>query len=912
MKTIITKLVCTLATSLFLMACADDVLPTINNNKEGNNTQQALRFEITDTQYENANKLETANNAHTRAALWRTILEENNLSATDMRIERVPTVSHLQGESNIQTLECVTQGVNLVMPSTQTTRGEITYKKTLKPFTAMGFRGKDKSHRPLWFYNELVNPTNGTIENKDISWSMEKPYARIFAISPAVKDNDPYKELKIGKGREPYINFTVNQNVKEQEDLLTACTGNIQYTEEGKAPTAMLNLRHALTAVRFKVGNKKIGNHKITKITIDALSKGKFTLPLRRKDKGTWSDLAEKKTFTLDNVNISTLQLNNFIVGNNDTYTFLMIPQETKDQVSVNIYFDYDHSKPAITLRPQKPWKQGTTVDYVLNGQDVEYVFDVKDIPTLANFDEDRTEPFTMRSFKRVGGREEKVGWHVVGYDANGDGKFSMDEKPTWLTSIQQHGDGSHILQIFTPRVAKENESRFKDYLAMRNNTLKNAKTRGTSKNPYDLSTHDLNGKQTTRNTANCYLISAPGYYEIPLVYGNAIKDGKDNKSAYGTMVGGRFIALKFKDHAFRDIVNPYINEQDKYDHAVSAEVVWAENREKQIVSNLKVIEGKNGKVARLQFQITKEHIHSSNAVVAVKNKKGTIMWSWHLWFAPTSALQTIACTNKQGKTYHFTKETLGTAYQQMYKGTSYLEPRTVAVRIQQTEGKGINPNEYNYADIHITQCPGWHSDYSATLYQFGRKDAFPGNSKSNDDLNLHGGDNMSIPNSIQHPNTIYQCGIYWDRYFSYRNLWSANNQWLDPNDNEVVKTIFDPCPVGFKIPPSNAFTGFTTTGRDASGRSQAAQRNVKGIFTQGWFFNNKIENPDKLIYFPAAGLRQEVTGLTAHQDRAGFYWMVTPRGQREAYYLYFNYEQIIPSGYITKHFAFAIRPIKD
>ena len=39
-----------------------------------------------------------------------------------------------------------------------------------------------------------------------------------------------------------------------------------------------------------------------------------------------------------------------------------------------------------------------------------------------------------------------------------------------------------------------------------------------------DLSLMDIYGKTITRSTANCYVVSKPGFYKIPMVYGNAIK----------------------------------------------------------------------------------------------------------------------------------------------------------------------------------------------------------------------------------------------------------------------------------------------------------------------------------------------------------------------------------------------------
>lgn len=35
---------------------------------------------------------------------------------------------------------------------------------------------------------------------------------------------------------------------------------------------------------------------------------------------------------------------------------------------------------------------------------------------------------------------------------------------------------------------------------------------------------NQTDGGSTVQNTANCYVVSAPGYYCFPLVYGNAIK----------------------------------------------------------------------------------------------------------------------------------------------------------------------------------------------------------------------------------------------------------------------------------------------------------------------------------------------------------------------------------------------------
>lgn len=46
-----------------------------------------------------------------------------------------------------------------------------------------------------------------------------------------------------------------------------------------------------------------------------------------------------------------------------------------------------------------------------------------------------------------------------------------------------------------------------------------------------------------------------------------------------------------------------------------------------------------------------------------------------------------------------------------------------------------------------------------------------------------------------------------------YYNLWSAENATTTVNDDPVIKTVYDPSPVGYCVPPSGAFTGFLYNG---------------------------------------------------------------------------------------------------
>ena len=112
-------------------------------------------------------------------------------------------------------------------------------------------------------------------------WKWDEPYARFYGISPQVGPG--YARLSVSPashGGTPYVDFEVEPDVKNQKDLMTACSGVVHYAERYVAPRALLRFRHALTAVRFKVGRNLSWNKTINKVEITgAMSRGRYTLP---------------------------------------------------------------------------------------------------------------------------------------------------------------------------------------------------------------------------------------------------------------------------------------------------------------------------------------------------------------------------------------------------------------------------------------------------------------------------------------------------------------------------------------------------------------------------------------------------------------------------------------------------------
>jgi len=882
---------------LALFACSDK---DIDSNE--NNDKALVAFNVSEKQDE-AQAAAKANQPITRAA-FANQLALQDLAPEDLTMQKLP----VQGTASqgLCLIETTVAGVPSQREDETPTRANITTMTTMQNFSTTAFYGSSDTSLEPWFYDKDTKKDGNLVT--PIYWDWFKNHGCFYAVYPK-----PYSKLQLSPSTYagmPYVDFEVEPNVKNQKDLMTACSGNV-HTDIGAtsatAPRTDLTFRHALTAVRFKVGENLSYSKHITKVEIvGAKSKGKYTLPTDKNHTGTWSEVSTPTTFTLSGVNVSTSEaVNNVIMGHNqDNYVFYMIPQ-TLTGVQARFYFD-GATTPAITVSLPGKWKPGTTKTYALSQNKSTWQYELTATPPApAAYNANATGNYKIESYREdpVSHTKQAVPWEVVGYDTNGDGIFSMTETlPSWFTGLTTtSGDGSITTTGETGVANLVPEAASIDKLAAMNAALKlNAK--GSASDYYDLSTHDIKGNTTLRNTANCYIISHPGYYKIPLVYGNAIKNGGKNESAYQTGNTGPFILTHFKDHDNKDITDPWIEKTNSgANNGVNdAKVVWADEPGLVKFGTTKIVHDA-GNNAFVQFEVPTDKIKNGNAVIAVM-KNGTVVWSWHLWFIHDDALNTTACRNYQNKRYDFSEESLGMKYT-AWIGTSYTSPRSIKVKVRQTKGQ-ISPATRTEAVLTITQNPGNVRQGSTTFYQFGRKDALPGTNAiaqgSYSFDNTTGG--HSIGDAIRHPeNKFAYASVFGASYYldwcnpTYLNLWSMDNTVTGWNDNGVVKTIYDPCPAGFKMPAPNAFTGFTITGETTT----LSQLNINGGWDYGYNFNNRITSPDATVYFPASG-------------GAGWYWSAVPNDRDRGCYLYFS------NGYVDLHKGvprsngFSIRPVAE
>ena len=557
-----------------------------------------------------------------------------------------------------------------------------------------------------------------------------------------------------------------------------------------------------------------------------------------------------------------------------------------------------------------------------------------------------------VRSYKTDGSTTKPASWWVEGYSETGPTGPFTTTKPGWLTNFTQHGNGvasSSWTETVTASVSAQTKVL----------TIPNARTislRGNSEvgeqsAPIDLSRVPLDASPlfsiedgTTastyaskqRNTANCYVVTRPGWYKIPVVYGNSLKNSANNMSSYQTSVSGSNILKKFIRHDGQPIANPWIKDNSgiNLNNGV-AELLWQD--QPNLVQNIQLESNKKFIV----FHVSKETIHEGNAVITLKENSAsnaTIFWSWHIWVYGGNDLKAINVKNNKAKVtppksgrdnFDFLSENLGECDD---RGESITYPESnVWVKVSNSrKTKVIQITRMSYSFFIPT------SYYNNPYYQWGRKDPILpsvgtddknkiwfdkfGTSKNN--LSIYnwssGGSTLSanaeIADAIKNPQTF---NTSWSMDNLYYNLWDANcNETGNYNDitkarfEPVTKSVYDPCPPGFCLPPNGAFTGFTSTGQDSY---TSSEWNVSGSFNNGWNFRTvlKGESGSETIFFPASGYRNNGGGILYTVGSYGFYWSSVPYSTYSGccfrfYVGFFNY-------YVnSRAYGSAVRPVAE
>ena len=692
-------------------------------------------------------------------------------------------------------------------------------------------------------------------------------------------------------------NGTGGSDAERQPDILFALASANRSQIQDDDGTVILNFQHALAGVQFRA--KNIAGGTIQSITLKNLyGQGDCTYTLSgettgggaRKGTFKWSNLGDRKDFiqtmSVDVQESSTLPdgtVQDVTNGENSEMTFMMIPQSTEDvEVEIELKGALDDNIYTVSGKLSGPdasspieWEAGNIYIYDISTDSINWTYVFKVTPSITFNLGQTSAPYTVTSYRfrtQLGDSEanrEPVPWTAKNTNFS-ESNFYTGEKENItyndvVTSFVYSGGAStdsfskeYNLEVVGTKMHTTWDDDEK--------TLRGESSKGTPDNPYNLATDD--GGDGNETTANCYVVNAAGYYKLPLVYGNALKNGTDNTSAYS---GGNF-----KDYKNKPINDPYI------DNADDATLVWSDGF--YMFKDIKLDAGKK----YLTFHIDPNYLQQANAVLAVRDASDNIMWSWHIWVTERDINKTHSVKDwfDSNNTFELMSSNLG-----WVDGKNvYYNQRDIAYEFTQ-KGSGEK------AEMVVKQ-EGREFDYKdvgSTYYQWGRKDPLVAmrnwDAVGADDYRLHetgrsdygydtqtGG--ITLGDAIQHPNIYYtrakiEGGENWCKD-NITVLWNNNDSGGQDESTFSIKTIYDPSPRGFKVPVPRAFARFT---KGTNGDGSPYDPNKPGTGPgelNGYQESNEGKDNMYRVYiagngsgesipFTATGQRADATGLEVY-----------------------------------------------
>ena len=464
----------------------------------------------------------------------------------------------------------------------------------------------------------------------------------------------------------------------------------------------------------------------------------------------------------------------------------------------------------------------------------------------------------------------------------------------------------------------------------------------GTKNAPVDLSLYNTRATGSAagqawpggRNTANCYIINGYGYFKFPLVYGNAIKNGETNKWAF-TELDQYKIYVNYLDQPIQNsniLTDVYLSSTE-----VEPFLVWQD--EKNVVKLNSTLTQEDG-LTFINFSVPKEYVKSGNALIAIREKSGSkrIIWSWHIWVFDAEYDSTVEVKNTSGtRSLDFTKYNLGW---RIPERKEYMS-KTTNIRIAQngsdnaysttgtaaTQDGGVveisgsnlyfqfgrkDPMPACYMKKNLNNNNYTRQDMAVDIWNLGYcKKEYTGDTKNwwTNDGHIQGPATdtpATMGKAIQTPYYLYSSGEHdWMKAtdgnratYDYAGRWDpekAGNYGTGRDMTETeynsfsatypasayshIKTIYDPCPYGYAVPPCNAYGLMLFEWKTAT-----SSATVYGLGT------TTITGPTGSLDFPESGWRISGGGAIATFNDNGYCWTAGAQndgnGFDEAWYL--------------------------
>lgn len=660
-------------------------------------------------------------------------------------------------------------------------------------------------------------------------WPGEQYRMHFFAYAPydmadlSVNDNIPV------------LSYTVPDKVTEQKDLVVA-TADVQgnYNQ-----SVSLQFKHILTAVKVKVAQGITGV--VKKVALRNINNsGSYTF-----GGDSWTlDTDNKKNFVIEYN--APLELD----GQNSTFiadganTFMMIPQVLGEEATLEVELD-NGEKLTGSLYKKVDWGMGYTVIYNISRTEILYEFSATDPDTYAG--EGGSKDMTIKSYMTTNGvQTTPLSWTNDGYySKNNDGTYTELALSDWVvfpTPDQTEETMNYSVKVYPQSGEGDGDT---GENSEKTTTSPDKELQKMQEVSSESSPKNLAGTDGGETTANSYIVNGPGWYKFPIVYGNALKNGNANEKAYN-------YADHIVNHLGNQITNPWITNNNITING--AELLWQDSPASApfVDVNSVKVEGNY-----IKFRIPAgQNCVQGNAVIAVKDDKGNIAWSWHIWVT----------LHKPDDTFQFGK------YSFFHTLLGYREAELVKYPVREVYVKLVQEESQEVQYVHISQAHLYQfvAAGNAPYYQHGRKDPFPGASLkvTRDNTGKYSmgvlqdklvdftakavEKSYTLGHAIQNPN-IYigqadeNVNWYWYKDMNYGTYEDNDTGHNDLWDYNGVKTVYDPCPAGYKIPSVAAIEFVANTDKN----------NVEFVNTGMYFINNKDTENEQRFFLQILGSRR-------------------------------------------------------
>ena len=330
----------------------------------------------------------------------------------------------------------------------------------------------------------------------------------------------------------------------------------------------------------------------------------------------------------------------------------------------------------------------------------------------------------------------------------------------------------------------------------------------------------------SSSGTANCYIVSAAGDYKFKTVQGNT-----------STSVGS----------------------------VSSASVVWetfGTSTAPTVGDLVNAVSYSNGYIS---FRATGKE---GNALIAAKDAKGNILWSWHIW-----------CTDKPEDQVY--KNNAGTMMDRNLGATS------------------ATPGDVGALGL---------------LYQWGRKDPFLSGSSISSNTQAKStitwpspvssnSSNGTIAYATSHPTTFITTNKYNQDWYYTGSDSTDDTRW------NSSKGTYDPCPPGYRVPDG----GSNGVWSKALGSSSSFSNDPWNSTNKGMDFKSYFTSSTQ-CWYPASGFLYDDDGSLGYVGNAGYYRSCTPYDNC-AYcliILYIHYSSVGPSGHDIRAQGLSVRCTRE